>query len=126
MLKGVLEYEIEKTRILQRYATWYESDLSILNFIRKGKEKEKCQYLREGRILVAYGGIVQDVINPQNGGAGCPDMITDVIWMWPGDLAYYVKQYNLKLDKYFIKTMRDNYLQVNGIADFDFDYIEII
>lgn len=106
-----------------------ESDPSILNFIQNEKNKEMkeiCQYLKEGSVLVACGGIVQDVINPQNGGAGCPDMITDGIWIWPGNLPYYVMQYNLKLDEVFIQTMRENNWHVNSNADIDFDNIEII
>lgn len=106
-----------------------ESDPSILKFIQNEKNKrmkEICQYLKEGSVLVACGGIAQDVINPQNGGAGCPDMITDGIWIWPGDLAYYVMQYNLKLDEDFIHTMKENKWHVNCNTNIDFDNIEII
>lgn len=106
-----------------------ESDPSILKFIQNEKNKRMkdiCQYLKEGSVLVACGGIAQDVINPQNGGAGCPDMITDGIWIWPGDLAYYVMQYNLKLDEDFIHTMKENKWHVNSNTDIDFDNIEII
>lgn len=78
-----------------------ESDPSIYEFIDKNEKPESdniCNYLKAGSVLVAYGGVTQDIINPQNGSAGCPDILTDGIWLWPGDLVYYVKQYYLKLD----------------------------
>ena len=92
-----------------------ESDPSIYEFIYKNEKSEIdniCKYLKEGSVLVSCGGITQDVINPKNGSAGCPDMLTDGIWLWPGDLAYYVRQYYLKLDDEFIQTMRDNHWHI--------------
>lgn len=106
-----------------------ESDPSILTFIHQGEEKEVSkiyQYLKEGQVLVACGGIAQDVINPNNGSVGCPDMLTDGIWLWPGDLAYYVKQYHLKLDEEFVQSMRNSNWHVNDTLNIDYDNIEII
>lgn len=106
-----------------------ESDPSIYEFIDKNEKSEIdniCKYLKGGRVLVSCGGITQDVINPQNGSAGCPDMLTDGIWLWPGDLAYYVKQYYLKLDDEFIQTMRDNHWYIKDDIDIDFVNIEVI
>lgn len=105
-----------------------EDDPSIFDFIQKDEEPEKteiCQYLEEGSVLVACGGIVQDVINPQNGVAGCPDMVTDGIWMWPGDLSYYVKKYNLKFDEKIIQTMRENNWHVKKLANMDIENIDV-
>ena len=48
----------------------------------------------------------KDIVDSNNGIAGCPDMLTDGIWLWPGDLAYYVKRYHLKLDEDFLQSMR--------------------
>ena len=38
-------------------------------------------------IVVACGGIVKDIVDSNNGIAGCPDMLTDGIWLWPGVLV---------------------------------------
>lgn len=106
-----------------------ESDLSILEFVEKNEEKNLeliCQYLKEGEVLVACGGVVRDIINPDNGIAGCPDMMTDGIWLWPGDLAYYVKQYHLRLSDEFIRIMRESNWHVNEILSIDYNNIEII
>lgn len=70
---------------------------SILDYTDKVNQKkaEKIfQYLNEGKVLVACGGITIDVINPENGFASCPELKTDGIWVWPGDLPYYVKKYH--------------------------------
>jgi len=106
-----------------------ENDPSILDHMEKIDKKEAdkvFQYLNEGKVLVAYGGIVTDIINPSNGFVGCPELKTDGIWVWPGDLAYYVKKYHLALDKEFVETMKDNNWHINDISNIDYDNIEII
>ena len=106
-----------------------KNDPSILKSVREGGELEEekiINYLKGGMVLVACGGVTKDVINPDNGISGCPDMLTDGIWLWPGDLAYYVKKYHLELDKNFIKTMMNNNWQVKEIPELDFDNLEIV
>ena len=106
-----------------------QSDPSILQFIRERGEIDEdkiYQYLEKGIVLMACGGIVKDIINPDNGIAGCPDILTDGIWVWPGDLAYYVKRYHLELDKDFIQTMRDNSWHIKDITNIDYDDWDIV
>lgn len=106
-----------------------KSDPSILQFIRERGEIDEdriYKYLKEGIVLVACGGVVEDIINSCNGIAGCPDILTDGIWVWPGDLAYYVKRYHLKLDIDFIKTMRDSNWHIKNISNLDCDDLEIV
>lgn len=105
-----------------------KNDPSILQFIRDEGDLEEsriCQYLKEGTVVIACGGIVKDIVNADNGIAGCPNMLTDGIWLWPGDLAYYVKRYHLKLNKDFIKSMRDNNWHIKDIPNIDYDNLEI-
>ncbi len=73
--------------------------------------------------MAACGGVIKDIINPDNGIVGCPDMLTDGEWLWPGDLAYYVKNYHLQLDREFIKTMKNNNWHISNI---DYDELENI
>ncbi|MBD5461989.1 MAG: hypothetical protein HDR24_02845 [Lachnospiraceae bacterium] len=106
-----------------------KNDPSILKFIREKEELEEekiCNYLEEGIILVACGGVVKDIINPNNGFVGCPDMLTDGIWIWPGDLTYYVKKYHLELGRDFIQTMKDNDWQIKNVPDINYDDLEIV
>ena len=58
---------------------------------------------------------------PDNGVAGCPDILTDGVWMWPGDLAYYVKKYHLELDKEFVQGMEDSGWHIRNISGIDYD-----
>ncbi len=105
-----------------------EDDPSIFEFIQKDERPEKeeiSQYLEEGGALVACGGVTLDVINPQNGIAGSPDMLTDGIWIWPSDLSYYVKKYNLRLNEEFVQTMRENDWHVKKPININFDNVEI-
>jgi len=105
-----------------------KNDPSILQFIRDEGDIEEsriCQYLEEGTVVIACGGIVKDIVNADNGIAGCPNMLTDGIWLWPGDLAYYVKRYHLKVNKDFIKSMRDNNWHIKDIPNIDYDNLEI-
>ena len=106
-----------------------ENDHSIFDYIGKENTEniEKIyQYLNSGVVLAACGEVTKDVIHPEKGIAGTPDDMTDGKYIWPGDLAYYVKNYNLKLPDEFISTMKDNDWKVSKtIEDMDFEKIVI-
>lgn len=104
-----------------------ESDPSIKDFIGKNIEnkKEVCDYLKKGIVLAACGQVVKDVILPEKGIAGAPDDMTDGKWLWPGDLAYYVENYDLQLPKEFIEYMKEKDWKVPDNLDIDFDKLEV-
>lgn len=52
-------------------------------------------------------------------------MITDGIWIWPGEISYYVKKYNLKLNEEFIQAMRENNRHIKKPINTNFDNVEI-
>lgn len=85
-----------------------------------------CHYLESGIEFIVSPGITQDVINPENGDAGTSSTYTDGEWIWPGDLAYYVKQYKLKLPSEFVKTMENNgWIVKKTLDELDLDVIEV-
>lgn len=102
---------------------------SIKDYI--GKEditmvEKICTYLTSGIAIAVTPGIVNDVINPDKGVAGTPSALTDGTWVWPGDLAYYVKNYRLKLPDEFVKTMQDSNWEITlTLEDIDFDTLTI-
>ncbi|SFR92162.1 hypothetical protein [[Clostridium] aminophilum] len=104
-----------------------ESDPSMLDNIGKKVEhkEEICKYLQSGMVLAACGEVVKDVLHPEKGIAGTPDDMTDGRWIWPGDLAYYVKNYDLRLSKDFTDYMADHNWIVPEIIDIDYDTLEV-
>ncbi len=48
---------------------------------------------------------------------GSPDILTDGIWAWPGDLPYYVKHYNVRLPCEFIAHAKTNDWKVPNTVD---------
>lgn len=103
-------------------------DPSIFDFIQKEEnadEEQMINYLKQGIIFVACGGVTNDIINPANGIVGIPDMLTDGIWLWPGDLSYYLKRYHVVLGTEFIKHMQENKWTISDSSKIDLDDIEI-
>ncbi len=89
-----------------------DSDPSIKDYINYSYDKDYkdniCNYLETGIPVAICAGTVEDVIDPSSGNAGVPSSYTDGTWIWPGDLVYYVRKYNLKLDEEFTDTMSNN------------------
>lgn len=88
-----------------------QSDPSIKDYIGKaepGLIDKIVNYLENGVGIIICAGSVDDVLNPEKGSAGVPSVLTDGTWFWPGDLAYYVKNYRVALAADFIATMEQN------------------
>ena len=106
-----------------------ETDPSIYDFINKENAdiiKNICNYLNQGIAFIVSPGTVSDVIHPENGTVGISSSYTDGVWLWPGDLAYYVKKYSLKLPEEFVDTMQKNNWKVSyKLCEEDSDIIEI-
>ncbi len=104
------------------------SDPSIMDYINKGADypiDKICEYLDSGLPLIVSPGFVSDVIDESKGKAGSPSILTDGKWAWSGVLSYYVKNYNLLLDKEFINTMISNGWMI-PIHENDLDYTSIL
>ena len=104
-----------------------ETDPSIEEYIGKAIDykKEICQYLQKGIVLAACGEVSKDVLHPEKGIAGTPDDMTDGKYIWPGDLAYYVMNYDLQLDREFIDHMIEHEWAVPDDMEIDFDNLEV-
>ncbi len=103
------------------------TDPSITDSIGKkvDHKDEICQYLQKGIVLAACGQVSKDVIHPEKGAAGTPDDMTDGKWIWPGDLAYYVQNYDLQLNQEFIDYMNAHSWTVPEDIEIDFDNLEV-
>ena len=105
-----------------------DTDNSILDFINKGSQDNIdmiYQYLKSRVEFIVSPEVTHDIISPEKGTSGTASSYTDGIWLWPGDLAYYVKNYKLKLPDEFISTMAQNNWKISKTLD-DMDYEEIV
>lgn len=73
----------------------------------KPQENEELiiNYLKEGVLFIATTGFVEDVLKPGQL-ICCPHILTDGVWAWPADLAYYVEKYHVQLPNEFVKFMK--------------------
>ena len=105
-----------------------DSKLSIMDYVNKAKgDVDKIVgYLNDGIALIISPGLVNDVIDISKGPAGTPTVYTDGKWIWPGDLAYYVKNYNLELPQDFLDYMVERNWTIDfSLDDMDFDSVMI-
>ncbi len=105
-----------------------DSKLSILDFVNKtkGSTDKIVRYLNDGKALIISPGLVDDVIDSSKGTAGTPTVYTDGKWIWPGDLAYYVKNYHLGLPQEFLDYMQEKNWTIDfSLDDIDFDSVKI-
>jgi hypothetical protein len=65
-----------------------------------------AEYLRGGSTVVASGVMVDDMLEPRNKRVAPLAIVTDGVWVWPAELAYYVKTYRCELPEAFVDHMR--------------------
>ena len=98
-----------------------ETDPSMEEFLNQEDPEQAemiCDYLRNGSALIVSPGETVDVLHPERGFSGTATAYTDGTWVWPGDLAYYVESYLLKIPEEFRQTMIQNKWQ-NPVANVD-------
>jgi hypothetical protein len=76
-----------------------------------------AQYLDAGRTVAATGVLVDDVFDPGITGVAPLELVTDGAWVWPRDLAYYVRQYNVSLPEDFVSHVRKRAWQPPALTD---------
>ena len=104
-----------------------QEDFSIQEAVGKLAEEIQSKvvsYLEHGIEIISCAGMAEDIINPERGCSGSPGVLTDGRWFWPGDLAYYVRNYKVKLPEEFIKTMEENSWEISISFD-DLDLEEL-
>ena len=87
------------------------TDPSIHQLVNRGDTKliEKiCAYLDAGVTVIVCPGVTRDIINETAGPAGTGSACTDGVWLWPDDLSYYVRKYNISIPEAFLETMKGN------------------
>ena len=73
-------------------------------------------YLKKGVLLVASPSLVQDVLDFDSDVViGSLGLLTDGVWVWPSDLAYYVEKYRVDLPSEFIFHMENNGWEIGSV-----------
>ncbi|WPB75926.1 hypothetical protein KYC5002_43925 [Archangium violaceum] len=80
-------------------------------------ESKIVEYLRSGEVMIASPGLVGDVLGDPQVPVAAPHVFTDGEWAWPGDLAYYVGKYHVRLPAEFVMHMQANGWRVPGGID---------
>lgn len=65
-------------------------------------QKAIAAYLAAGHVYIATPGLAKDVLDGKTV-IGPPHYLTDGTYVWPGDLPYYVRTYNVRLPAAFVE-----------------------
>lgn len=72
------------------------------------KKTKIVSYLRSGAACVVSPGLSRDVISVERNIIGSLSMLTDGVFLWPSDLAYYIEQYSVSIPQEFLQHMECN------------------
>ena len=64
-----------------------------------------CGYLEAAAVLAATASLADDWFDDSKKGVAELGLRTDGVWVWPNDLAYYVKNYQVSLPMDFLEHM---------------------
>src|SRR5262249_47215801 len=65
-------------------------------------EEEIARYLERAPNYCAMGKVVGDALNPSEAAILFPGTNTDGLYLWPLELAYYVRKYHVRLPREFL------------------------
>ncbi|HEX4795991.1 MAG TPA: hypothetical protein VH370_19540 [Humisphaera sp.] len=68
-------------------------------------EEEIISYLANSPCYSAMGKVVRDVLDPDSTVHLYPATMTDGLYLWPLELAYYVRKYHVRLPADFFQRM---------------------
>jgi hypothetical protein len=75
-----------------------------------------ASYLEAGHVYIATPGMNVDVLDGTTP-IGPPHYLTDGVHVWPGDAAYYVRRYNVRLPAAFVEHVVDSRGRVPATVD---------
>ncbi|MDB5299221.1 MAG: hypothetical protein JWO87_884 [Phycisphaerales bacterium] len=84
-------------------------------------EHKTIRYLENGPNYSAMGKVVRDVFDPENGAILFPGTNTDGVFLWPIELAYYVRKYHVRLPSDFLERMASRDWQPPSKSEINFE-----
>jgi hypothetical protein len=82
-------------------------------------EREMADYLAKGVPVFGGSGVFRDVISGANRVIGAFQLLTDGEWVWPSDLAYYVRTYHVVIPPELAEHMQRNGWRVPELSGED-------
>lgn len=80
-----------------------------------GDVQKIITYLYSGVPLIVTPGAANDVLSDDVISVGPPHIMTDGVWVWRRDLAYYVENYRVELPETFIEHMKKQRWKIGEI-----------
>jgi hypothetical protein len=81
------------------------------------------RYLDSAAAIATTGSMVDDVLDPTKTDVALLEILTDGEWVWPHDLAYYVRQYHVPLPAEFVEHMRRHEWQPRAFTEAELEQV---
>jgi hypothetical protein len=98
-----------------------EEKVSRLSFLvsntNLSNKAEILHYLSTGCQFANIWTIAVDLLQPDKPSIDAPNLFSDGLWAWTGEIPYYVEKYNVTLPNEFIDRMRSFDWSVPPILD---------
>lgn len=82
-------------------------------------EDKIVEYLENGVVFCVTPELVFDILDETKGVITNLELLTDGVWVWYSDLAYYVKNYHVELDEEFIQYVQNKKWIMPDEKEFD-------
>jgi hypothetical protein len=83
----------------------HESIFDAVGKLDRAHVSEIAAYLESGVILCAVMGVTVDPLNDSCTIGGGPSLLSDGVWIWRADLAYFVRKYRVALPMEFVELV---------------------
>ncbi|AUW46865.1 hypothetical protein [Rhizobium leguminosarum] len=87
------------------------------------KRAKVIAYLRSGTVCVVSPGLSRDVVSAERNIIGSLSLLTDGVFLWPSDLAYYIEKYSVGIPQEFLEHMEQNAWVIS--TDIDIHNLEL-
>jgi len=85
-----------------------ESLYGLISTVPCLNEYKIINYLKAGKVFSTSTSLAYDALSKDEIIIGGLSMLTDNVWGWASDLAYYVEKYHISIDRDFVRHMENN------------------
>ncbi len=88
-------------------------------------EEKIVAYLKNAPNYSAMGKVVHDALDPESRAVLFPGSNTDGVYIWPIELAYYVRKYHIRLPQDFLDWMASRSWKPSAVKEIDYKTLNI-